>query len=784
MPSRVALSTTRKAIDIPKQPILIPPLLLSNRSRSTTSTTPLSVLPSQFSDLSKPAVQFTDAHTHTQHCPSKLSHLFYSSSNLFSRLRSPPHLSEARRLHALLLVGAFFHPSTTVHRALGSQLVNVYVQFGRLEEALLVFHNFPQKSNVAWNGILRGFIDGGQFSQVIELYHLMLTQGMVPDNFTYPLILKACSGLSAVEQGRKVQELIQFNEKQYNLKPNIYVYCAMIDMFAKCGSWSEAWMLFENMPEKDLASWTAIVCGTVHNGESLQAILLFRRMRAQGVRPDSVIMATVLPACGRLEAKQVGMTLQGCAVRSGFHGDLFVSNALMDMYCKCGDTHEASLIFCSMVYKDTVSWSTLIAGYSQNYQYRHSIELYLDMISSGVRTNEVTAASVLPGFAKLKLLKQGKELHNYILKQGFECDVVVGSTLIDMYFNCGSRREAEHIFESMSDRDITIWNSIIAGCVSSEDFDSVFRIFRRIWKSKLTPNSITLVSILPICGKMGTLKWGKEIHGCATRMSLGMAVSVGNSLVDMYCKCGYLEIGVKVFHQMMQKNVVTYNTIISAYGFYGYAEEALRFFHQMNAAKIRPNKVTFVGLLSACSHAGLVDRGWFLYNSMTRDYRVLPDMEHYSCMVDLLGRAGQLVDACKFIGRMPVEAELNVLGSLLGACRIHNKAELADFIGKQIFEKELEDDSSGYHVLLSNIYASTERWEDAAKVRTMIKGKSLIKIAGRSWIQIGFGIYMFNSRDTMHPEFNKIQQILDSLLSEMKNKGLWYTLFSHYHVGS
>ncbi|KAF8387589.1 hypothetical protein HHK36_026242 [Tetracentron sinense] len=691
---------------------------------------------------------------------------FYN--NLFIHLKSPPNLFEARKIHGLLLVNGFFHP-TSSDRVLGSQLVSIYVNFGSFQEALLLFNKLPQKNNFAWNAILRGFINVDKFSEAIEFYHLMLREGVIPDNFTYPLVLKACSGLSALEQGRRVHELIQFNEIHHKIKRNIFVECAMIDMFAKCGSLNEAWRVFEEMPRKDLVSWSALICGNVQNGEWFEALCLFRRMRVEGLRPDSVIVATLLPACGRLGARQLGMGLQGCAIKSGFESDLYVSNALIDMYCKCGDTLEAHCIFCNMIYKDVVSWSALIAGHSQNYEYRESLELYMEMKGSGIKTNAVTLASVLPGFANLKLLKHGKEMHNYILRHGFESDIFVGGALIDMYANCGSMREAEFIFKIMSGRDITIWNSMIVGHALNGDIDSAFGILRRIRESKLRPNSITILSILPLCTRMGTLRWGKEIHGYAARNCLETVVSVGNSLIDMYCKCGYLELGVKVFDQMVEKDSVTYNTIISAYGSHGHGEQAFSFFDQMKAAIIRPNKITFIALLSACSHAGIIDRGWLFYNSMIADYGILPDMEHYACMVDLLGRAGRLDDACEFIRRMPVEPDINVLGSLLGACRVHNKVELAEHVGRRIFQKNLED--PGYYVLLSNIFASTERWADALKIRTMIKAKGLGKKPGNSWIQIGSCVHIFHARDRMHLEHNKIQETLESLLLDMKDEG-------------
>ncbi|XP_061354032.1 putative pentatricopeptide repeat-containing protein At3g01580 [Gastrolobium bilobum] len=688
-------------------------------------------------------------------------------TSLFDHLKCPPHLLEAKRLHALLVVLGFFHP-TCPHKSFTSQLVNVYVNFGCLQYAFLTYCLLPLKGNVASNAILRGLVHAGHFTQAIQFYLSILKQGLNPDNYTYPLVLKACSCMHALELGRWVHETILCNGVHCKIKPNLFVQCAVIDMFAKCGSFEDAHKLFEEMPVRDLASWTAMICGTVWNGEWLEALSLFRKMRSQGLKPDSVIVASILPVCGRLEAMHLGMALQGCAVRSGFDSDLYVSNAIIDMYSKCGDPVKAYRVFSHMVNRDTVSWSTLIAGYSQNCLYQESCELFVKMVNTGLTTNATVATSVLPALGKLKLLKHGKEMHNFVLKEGLVSDVVVRSALIDMYANCGSIREAESIFEYISDKDTTLWNSLIVGYNLVGDFESAFYTFRRIWEAENRPNSITLVSVLPICTQLGALRQGKEIHGYAIKSGLGYNASIGNSLIDMYSKCGFLELGVKVFKQMMVKNVITYNTMISACGAHGLGEKGLEFYEDMKVAGIRPNKVTFISLLSACSHAGLVDRGWVLYNSMINDYGIEPDMEHYSCMVDLIGRAGDLDGAYIFITKMPVIPDANVLGTLLGACRLHNKVELAKLLAEHIFQLNPED--PGHYVLLSNLYASGNRWEDMSKVRSMIKDKGLEKKPGSSWIQVGHRIYVFHATSTFHPAFAKIEETLDSLLLVMKDE--------------
>lgn len=696
----------------------------------------------------------------------------YLSSLLDKSL--PPHsrMYEARKFHVILLVSGILNPMSDIAAQasfLGSHLVQVYAQLGSLEEALLVFDRFHCIHNIACNAILRAYVDTAQFSQATHFFdHLVFNLCFVPDNYTWPLVLKACSGLCALEEGRKVHDLINFFENNHCFKSNIYTKCALIDMFAKCGSLDEARKVFDHISpeERDLASWTAIICGTIHQGKWLEALGLFSMMRVEGMRPDSVVIAAILPACGRSESRQVGMSLQGCAMKSGFHHDLVVSNAVMDMYCKLGDIHQAYGLFCQMLYKDIVSWNTLIAGYSLNFQYHRSIELYYEMISLGMKPSALVVSTFLHALGKLNLSEQGAAMHGFILKQGFDFDVVVACALIDMYSSCGFTGELDILLSIWSDWDIMIWNSAIAGHASCGNFDVALNIFRDIWKASVKPNSITMMSILPICTKMGALKQGMEVHCHLLRSSDIMTVSVGNSLIDMYCKCGYLGYGLKVFDHMTEKDIISYNTMISAYGFHGFGNQALMLFDEIKSLAMQPSKATFVGLLSSCSHAGLVRQGWSIYSSMINDYGLVPNMEHYSCMVDLLGRAGHIDGACNFIRKMPEEPDGNVLGCLLASCRIHNMMEPVDLLAQEILQVELED--TGYHILLSNIFASTKKWKDASRVRALIKEKGLRKKPGNSWIQTGRRTHIFDARDTTHFEFHKIQHILEILLSDMK----------------
>ncbi|KAK1319401.1 Pentatricopeptide repeat-containing protein [Acorus calamus] len=568
-------------------------------------------------------------------------------------------------------------------------------------------------------------------------------EGVKPDNYTYPLVFKACSALFDLDLARKMYDSMRADE---GVKPNIFVDCTLVDMFTKCGSLDEAKSIFERMPERDIVTWGAMIGGAIECGDSGEALALFRRMIMDGFRPDSVIIATVLPLCGRIGDFHMGMGLHGWGIKSGIDSDLCLSNALLDMYCKCGQTHEACQVFSRMECRDVISWSSLIAGYSQNCEYAESLHLYMQMKGSGLKPSTITIASVLPAFAEKRLFKEGKAIHGYVIRHGFVSDTFVSSSLIDLYSKCGSLGDAEQVFEAASDKDITIWNSMIMGYTANGDVEVAFRTLRRIHNTKLfKPNSVTLVTVLPLCNWSAMLRQGQECHGYAIRGGFESVTSVQNSLIDMYCKCGYIGLGQNVFDQMERRDVVTYNTIIAALGMHGHGDQALALFKAMTSEGIRPDKVTFIMLLSACSHAGLVEMGRAFYHSMIEEHGIVPDMEHYSCMVDLFGRSGCIKEAWEFIRSMPVEADIDVLGSLLGACRVHDQLELAEQIGREIFDRNPDD--PGYHVLLSNAYAAAGRWEDSMRVRMMFTGRGLVKKPANSWIQGRRGFHAYIVRD-------------------------------------
>ncbi|XP_059074579.1 pentatricopeptide repeat-containing protein At1g11290, chloroplastic isoform X2 [Cryptomeria japonica] len=593
----------------------------------------------------------------------------------------------------------------------------------------------------------------------------MQLAGLKANLVTIASVLRACAHFSALQQGKEIHGFVIRNE----FEADHFVGSTLIDMYSKCYCISDACQVFDRMPERDVVSWSAMIAGYSQNGNCLDALYLFKDMNIRGMEPDSVTIACVLPACARIASLQHGKEIHGYMIKNRFASDVLVWNALMDMYAKCGSIQDAKQVFDGLYHRDSVSWSTIIGGYAQNTHYDHALKLFAEMQLSGVKNDYATIASVLPACANALALRHGKEIHNYIIRFGLESDVFVVSALVDMYSKCGKIEFARQIFEKMYDRNVVSWNAMVAGYTQNGNYSEAFQIFRQLQHTEVKLDPITIVSILPACARLGTLQQGKEIHNYALRRGFDSSVSVANSLIDMYGKCGSIDVAHKVFEKIQNKDLVSWNSLIAGYGMHGHGEEALRFFRLMQQTGIKPDHITFVAILSACNHAGVVDKGRYYFDCMSQDYSITPRVEHYACMVDLLGRAGCLDEAYIFIKNMPLEATADVWGALLGACRTYGNIKLGEKVADFLFKLKPED--TGYYVLLSNIYAAAGRWNDVAKVRTLIKDRGLKKSPGCSWIEVRNKVHEFFVGDKSHPQSEEIFTFLKSLDRQMKDIG-------------
>eukprot|EP01018_Ginkgo_biloba_P016130 Gb_14867 [translate_table: standard] len=646
-----------------------------------------------------------------------------------------------------------------------NSLIDMYSKCGNMVDARQVFDKMLVRDKVSWNTIIVGCAQHEHAEETLELFCQMHHAGMKLDDFTFTSILRACSSLGALQQGREVHN----HTIRTGFISNVFVASALIDMYAKCSSIKNAHKVFASMSNRIRISWNAMVGGCVLNGYGEEALKLFSQMQRLGMNPDEFIITSVLKVCANLVTVDKGKELHSHIIKNGFESDIFVGSALIDMYAKCGSINKARKMFDKMPERNVVSWSAMIAGYSQNGCSEHALKLFYEMHRAFIKPNQFTFTSVLVACAILAVLGKGKELHGLIIKTGFESDVSVGNTLIDMYAKCGSIGDACKVFDKIPNQDVVSWNAMIAGYAQCELGEVVTKLFCQMQWTGNMPDQFTVASVIGVCANQAFLEHGKQVHTYIIKTGFESDICVANALVDMYSKCGSMVDASKCFDEMPERNVVSWTTMIAGCAQHGHGKKALQLFEQMQRAGMKPNDITFVCVLSACSHVGLVREAHRYFDSMNRDHGVMPRVEHYACMVDVLGRAGHLDDAEDFINKMPFEPNALIWRTLLGACRIHGNMQLGKHVAERLLELEPQD--SATYVLLSNIYAAGGRWDDAARVRRMMEERGVKKEPGYSWIEVKNRVHTFLVKDRSHPLTEEIYAKLEELNGQMKDVG-------------
>ncbi|WOG95625.1 hypothetical protein DCAR_0414951 [Daucus carota subsp. sativus] len=544
--------------------------------------------------------------------------------------------------------------------------------------------------------------------------------------------------------------------------------------FSPCSSSSSdptyAHSLFAKLPEPDIVAYNAVIryFSSAKNGNnSLVALLVLVGLLENGLFPDNYTYPFVFKACMQLCKLREGEQVHAHVIKKGFVSDLYVVNNLMRLYAVCGGVDRMRKLFDGSPERDLVSWTTLIQGYVHMGFGREGVHVFFEMCSAGIRPDEIAMVVVISACAKLGDLRLGRKIHEYMFDHKVKFDVFVGNALVDMYLKCGCAEFARKVFNEMPVKNVVSWNSMIFGLAQQGKFREAIIFFIKMQSKGFKPDSLTLVGVLHSCANLGGLELGTWVHAYIDRHHLEADGFLGNALIDMYAKCGSIEKAVRVFKNMKRKDVYTCSTMIVGLALNGQAERALEVFLEMRNMKIEPNDVTFIGVLMACSHAGLLEDGRKHFIQMSKVYNLEPQVEHYCIMVDLLGRAGLISEAEEFIKEMPIVPDASVWGSLLGACRIHGHVEL----GKNVMEKleSIESEEDGTYVLMSNIYSSSDRWREASKLRKAMKELKIKKKPGCSLIELDGVVYEFRKGDKAHPKANVIYTLLAELHYQMRN---------------
>nr|XP_043634650.1 pentatricopeptide repeat-containing protein At3g26782, mitochondrial [Erigeron canadensis] len=538
----------------------------------------------------------------------------------------------------------------------------------------------------------------------------------------------------------------------------------------------------------DVWSWNSVIADLARAGDSVESLLAFAAMRKLSLTPNRSTFPCTIKSCAALFDHCSGKQIHLQAFVFGFHNDVFVSSALIDMYSKCGYLDDAYNVFDETPVRNVVSWTSMITGYVQHGRPYDALYVFKDFLrqeSENQNENEacvdaVAMVTVLAACSSTSNKNVTEGVHGVVVKKGFEENTKIGNTLVDAYAKCGLLGFSRKAFDEIMDKDVTTWNSMIAVCAQHGMSTQALELFHAMVRdSYVNYNAVTLSAVLLACAHSGALQIGKCVHDQIIKMGLEEDVVVGTSVVDMYCKCGQVRTARIAFDRIKNKNVRSWTAMVAGYGMHGYAREALDVFYEMIRVKLVPNYITFVSVLSACSHAGLVDEGWHWFQTMEHKYCIKPGVEHYSCMVDLFGRAGYLNKAYDLIKNMKVRPDFVIWGSLLAACRKHKNVELGEISARQLFE--LDPQNCGYYVLLSNIYAEAGRWEDVAKMRIHMKNHELSKTPGFSLVELKGRVHVFLVGDKEHPDHEKIYLYLDELCEKVQAAGYIPNMTSDLH---
>lgn len=637
-------------------------------------------------------------------------------------------LSHAKQIHAQLLRTSLY--DSPLYRTKLLLHYSKNIQFSDAKNLLCCL----RLDIFSFTTLINASSKDNDFMTTLRLFHQMLIGGLYPDAHLLPSVMKACAGLLAPRIGKQVHGFSLAS----GLSLDPFVESSLIHFYLKCDDIASAHKLFDNMVGRDVVSWSALAAGYAKKGDVVNAKKVFNGVQNLGFEPN------------------------------------------------------------------TVSWNGMIAGFNQSGCFLEAVSMFQQMHYHGFTPDGTGISSVLPAIGDLGYLSAGTQVHGLVIKTGFGVDKCIVSALIDMYSKCGCPREMLQAFEDMDQVDVGACNAYIAGlarhglveksllvfkelmaqgmelnvvswtsviaCCSQHGKDiEALELFREMQAAGVKPNAVTIPCLLPACGNIAALMHGKAAHCFSLRRYITADLYVASALIDMYANCGKIQEARCCFDRMPARNLVCWNAMLGAYAMHGKAKEAIEIFLCLQRSGQKPDSVSFTSLLSACGQSGLTEEGYHYFESMSKDHGLEPKMEHYACIVSLLGRAGKLEEAYSTITKMPYDPDACVWGALLSSCRLHHNMSLGKLAAGKLFE--LEPRNPGNYILLSNIYASKGKWKDVDKVRDIMREKGLKKNPGCSWIEVKNKVHMILAGDKSLPQMAQILDRLTKFSAAMKRAG-------------
>ncbi|XP_010276893.1 PREDICTED: pentatricopeptide repeat-containing protein At1g03540-like [Nelumbo nucifera] len=622
-----------------------------------------------------------------------------------------------------------------------NSLLDFYAKCGRLEDASKLFDWMPERTVVSWTSMMMGYCQNETVDEIISIFRQMLLENILPNEFTFAVLLQACGK----NRNFDLTEMVHGNLVANGFLEHQFLHNCLIDTYSKCGFLMGVEKLMNNSSCRDVISWTSAISGCISNGLIERAFVLFFRMLEDGIVPNQITIISMIQACSLSEEWRLFMWIHGYIIKSDLCRDTLVMNSLVEIYSRNGYFLEGMKIFGKFYFTGDCRY-----------------------------LNPETMANLLQGCGHLECLRQGKQIHGYLIKHRFFPSVVVENSLMDMYAENKQTESAFRIFTEMNKRDVISWNTMIACFVKNGLPSEALELFHEVHANGgdtiKGPDFVTVLTALQACSELASLQLGQIIHGYLIRSGFLYDVFIQNSLIDMYGKSGHAKFAEQIFKDMPTKDLGSWNSMIAAYGINGNGTSALQTFSNLKELSAhQPNAISFLHVLSACGHSGLVNEAFQYFNSMDKEYGIQPSTEHLTCMVDMLGRLGRLDEAVDFIQRTPLRPGPSVWGALLGACALFGNVTVAERTVENL--SALEPESKVWRVALSNVYAGIGRWEDAAKVRRLeMDGRDGVrKKAGWSSVEVRGESHRFMVGDTRHPDSKNIYEMLDVIKRQLES---------------
>ncbi|KAJ1295163.1 hypothetical protein BS78_01G203100 [Paspalum vaginatum] len=605
----------------------------------------------------------------------------------------------------------------------------------------------------------------------------MLREGKTVRSAMYVPLLHVCVDADSLGAARAVHG----HMVKTGTSADMFVATSLVNVYMRCGASQDARDLFDRMPDKNVVTWTALITGYTLNSQPAAALEVFVEMLEAGRYPSHFTLGATFNACSASNNVDLGKQVHGYTIKYDAESITSIGNSLCRLYAKSGSLESAMTAFRRVPDKNVITWTTMISACAEDENYVElGLNLFFDMLKDGVMPNEFTLTSVMSLCSTRLDLSLGKQVQAFCFKIGCETNLPVKNSTMYLYLRKGETDEAMRLFEEMEDVSIITWNAMISGYAQimdaakddlharSRGFQAL-KIFRNLRRSAMKPDLFTFSSILSVCSAMMALEQGEQIHAQTIKTGFLSDVVVNSALVNMYNKCGCIEDATKAFVEMSTRTLVTWTSMISGYSQHGRPHEAIQLFEDMRFAGVKPNEITFVSVLSACSYAGLVEEAESYFKMMKEEYKIEPIVDHYGCMIDMFVRLGRLDDAFSFIKRTGFEPNEAIWSSLVAGCRSHGNMDLAFYAADRLLE--LKPKGVETYVLLLNMYISTGRWHDLSRVRKLMKQEDLGILRDRSWITIKDKVYFFRANDKTHEQSDELYQLLENLLEKAKAVG-------------